>query len=117
MRHQAVEGECEDEDAEEQHRRAARQVDEQRDPERGADDDHRRQAHPFIAQRLPGVLEADAKRTGQIRQDEQSQRELERHQVRGERNGHQRRAEAGDAEDQRAKERDPGEQRYLWNSR
>jgi hypothetical protein len=33
--------------------------------------------------------------------------------VRGERNGYQRRAEAGDAEDQRADERDPGEQRYL----
>jgi hypothetical protein len=33
--------------------------------------------------------------------------------VRGERNGHQRRAEAGDAEDQRAEECDPGEQRDL----
>jgi hypothetical protein len=33
--------------------------------------------------------------------------------VRRQRNGHQRRAEAGDAEDERTNERDSGEQRYL----
>jgi len=81
--------------------------------ERGADEDHRHQPQPLVARRLPGILEADADRAGQIRQDEQRQRELERHQVRRQRNGHQRRAEAGDAEDQRAKERDRGEQRHL----
>ena len=41
------------------------------------------------------------------------QRELQRHEMRGERNGDEGRAEAADADDQRTKESEPGEERRL----
>ena len=59
------------------------------------------------------VLEADAQRGGEVAEREQRERERQRHQVGGERDGDQRRAEAGDAEDQRAGEGDGGEDGEL----
>ena len=109
MRQQREYAEAEHEEAEQDHAGLARQVDEQRDAERRADENHRHQARPFGAHRVLRILEADAERSGEVGEHEERERELERHQVRGERNGDQRGAEAGDTEHQRAEERDPGE--------
>ncbi len=113
MAHQRIGGIGDHKNPEQQHPRLARQIHEQRDAERSAGDDHRHEAQPFGPQRVPRVLETHAQGHRQVRDREQRQRELERHEVRGERDRDQRRAEAGDAEDQRAKEGDAAKQRHL----
>ena len=113
MAQQAVERVGQNEDAQHEHRRAARQVDEQRHAERRAGKDHRHEAPPFGAHCVPGVFQPDAERAAEIDDREERQREGERHKVRRERNGDQRRAEAGDAEDQRADEGEAREQRGI----
>ena len=98
------------ENPEEQHAGGARQVDEHGHAERGAGYDHRNETSPFGAHRVLWLFQADAERGREVGKHEERQGELERNEVRSERDRDQRRAKPGDAENQRAEKRDPGKE-------
>ncbi len=103
---QAVAGIEQHEHAERQHRARARQIDQCGYADDGTREHERHHARELAPDRVARMLQTEAQGIGEIHQSKHRQRKRQGHEMNRERNGHQRRAEAGDAIDKGAEEGD-----------